>query len=143
MHKSVPISLSFSKSTSFVEFFSKSEHSNRASMRRSAATHLNFILCKYYDFITAALKVYSDRQTHRNPVRKTQRNRRSHFSNFRKITLDKMENPPFSFPFCSNTGGTVRDSAPPERSSLSFRSLNSKGFRSLFLVLQKPHQLQN
>ena len=62
-------------STSFVEFFSKSEHSNRASMHRSDAIHLNFILCKYYDFITADLKVYSDRKTQRNQVRKTQRNR--------------------------------------------------------------------
>jgi len=44
-------------------------------MHRSAATHLNFILCKYYDFITADLKVYSDRKTQRNQVRKTQRNR--------------------------------------------------------------------
>ena len=62
-------------------------------MHRSDAIHLNFILCKYYDFITADLKVYSDRKTQRNPVRKTQRNRRSHFPNFRKITLDKTENP--------------------------------------------------
>jgi len=40
-------------------------------MHRSDAIHLNFILCKYYDFITADLKVYSDRKTQRNQKNST------------------------------------------------------------------------
>ena len=49
-------------------------------MRRSAATHLNFILCKYYDFITADLKVYSDRKL--NEIKLEKLNEIGHFVEF-------------------------------------------------------------